>query len=334
MASAEVDTSALPIIDLRNTSNAEGEMAEVAKLRKACLESGFFYVIPAEDHHKEGGLVDSTFAATRDFFKLPMEVKMRTAATKDAPRGYTPYQSETLDPATQKEGDTKEGFYLGRELEADEPENPIERRDGNKWPDESAIPHFRRAMQAYHAALHETGKHIVDLLGLALDLGRAYFNPYFTHPMETLRLVHYFERKSQPEEGLLACGAHCDYGMITILLTDGVPGLEVFLPGRGEGGADGGWVAVPHVPGAYIVNLGDMLQQWTNGMFRSTLHRVVNRHGKERYSIPFFIEPNFNAVVECLSSCLTKDRPEPRHPPIKAGDYLLAKYAATYKDRK
>lgn len=141
--------------------------------------------------------------------------------------------------------------------------------------------------------------------------------------MAALRLLHYSARVSDPGNGVFGAGAHSDYGMFTFLVTDETPGLQVLLEGQ--------WVDVPPLQGAFIVNLGDMLQRWTNDAFRSTLHRVVNRLGQERYSAPFFYEPNFDTHVTCLPGFSSPDNP-PRHPPTTSGEYLLGKYMRTHKD--
>eukprot|EP00882_Tetradesmus_deserticola_P026949 GHRQ01029774.1.p1 GENE.GHRQ01029774.1~~GHRQ01029774.1.p1 ORF type:complete len:192 (+),score=75.26 GHRQ01029774.1:466-1041(+) len=162
---------------------------------------------------------------------------------------------------------------------------------------------------------------LLRLLALSLALPADYFAPHFTHPMVALRPLHYTAEVSAPASGVFGAGAHSDYGMLTLLATDEVPGLQVHL--------DGSWQAVQPLAGAFIVNLGDMLERWTNGLFKSTLHRVINTTGQERYSIPFFFEPNFTTRVECLPCCVTEERP-PAYPPTTAGEHLLAKYAQTH----
>jgi isopenicillin N synthase-like dioxygenase len=118
---------------------------------------------------------------------------------------------------------------------------------------------------------------------------------------------------------------HSDYGMITLLLTDENPGLQIQLKDSGD------WVDVPFRKNAFIVNLGDMLERWTNGMFRSTTHRVITDGKTERYSLPFFYEPNFDTVVTCLDVCCSKENP-PKWGPITSGQHLLDKYHATHAD--
>ena len=139
-----------------------------------------------------------------------------------------------------------------------------------------------------------------------------------------LRLLHYSNEPSKPDDGIFACGAHSDYGMITLLLTDNNPGLQVKL-------GEDKWLDVPPKEGAFVINIGDMFERWTNGIFQSTVHRVIQPpNGKERYSVPFFFEPDFDALVECLDVCHGKDGP--KYPPITAGRHLLNMYEQTHAD--
>lgn len=143
--------------------------------------------------------------------------------------------------------------------------------------------------------------------------------------MRSIRLLHYANEKSSPDKGVYACGAHSDYGMITLLLTDDQPGLQINFQNE--------WIDVPPRPDAFIVNLGDMLERWSNGLFQSTMHRVLTSGEKERYSIPFFYEPNFDAEVKCLPTCCSPENP-PKYPPITSGQHLLNKYKETHADFK
>uniref|UniRef100_A0A7R9YQ36 Fe2OG dioxygenase domain-containing protein n=1 Tax=Chlamydomonas euryale TaxID=1486919 RepID=A0A7R9YQ36_9CHLO len=304
--------SDVPVIDM---SLPEPEAA--AAMRAACVGPGFFYV---SNHGVDGELVDLTFDRTRSLFALPLEEKQRLLQDKNN-RGWTPFQEETLDPANQTCGDTKEGFYFGREIAADSPEASKPLHGPNQWPDEALVPGLRDAYTRYFNALWALGTKLLRLVALALDLPPDHFDPHFQQPIVSLRPLHYSGTKSAPGDGVFGAGAHTDYGMLTILKTDEVPGLQIHTSGA--------WRDVPPMPGAFIINLGDMLERWTNGMFHSTLHRVVNTTGQERYSIAFFFEPNFEAIVECLPQCCGPDRP-PKYPPTTAGQHLLDKYAATH----
>ncbi|KAG2482592.1 hypothetical protein HYH03_018476 [Edaphochlamys debaryana] len=330
-----VSCNACPLIDM---SLPEPQAA--AQVAAACARSGFFYVT---HHGVPQELVDAVFEQQRAVFALPQEDKMALLQDRNN-RGYTPFREETLDPARQRHGDTKEGFYFGREVAADSPEASKPLHGPNQWPDPARLPHYRQATWQYYEALYGLGMRLLRLLALSLGLPPDHFHPAFEQPMVTLRPLHYTAEISDPGAGVFGAGAHTDYGMVTILATDTVPGLQIWLPegegaegqGAGHDAAEaapgpgrGRWWDVPPVPGAFVVNLGDMLERWTNGRYRSTLHRVVNTVGRERYSIAFFFEPSFDARVEVLPCCTGPADP-PRYPPTTSGQHLLDKYAATH----
>jgi isopenicillin N synthase-like dioxygenase len=158
---------------------------------------------------------------------------------------------------------------------------------------------------------------------IATDLGLppAYFADKFDRPMATLRLLHYPPRDAAPGE-LAGAGEHTDYGSLTILLNDGAGGLEVRR-------CDGAWIEAPPIPGAFVCNIGDCLMRWSNDTYVSTPHRVTSPPGRDRYSIAFFLDPNPDALIECLPGCAASGR-QAKYPPILAADYLTEKLVATY----
>jgi isopenicillin N synthase-like dioxygenase len=205
------------------------------------------------------------------------------------------------------------------QIPASSPESALPLHGPNIWPSEVLLPGFRVAQEEYMHTMTVLGHRLLRLLALALGLPAAAFESAFTRPMIFLRPLRYAPVRSLLEEGLLGAGAHSDYGMLTILATDHVPGLEVLLAS--------GWVEAPPKPDAFIVNLGDMLERWSNGRFLSTVHRVVNRLGRERFSIPFFFEPNFDTKVKPI---LQLPAEVPKYEPTTAGEHLLAKYRSTH----
>ncbi|KAK9843645.1 hypothetical protein WJX81_000832 [Elliptochloris bilobata] len=298
---------------------SEPEATVAARVREACLSSGFFYVV---NHGISEALVTEVFEQNHAFFALPAEQKRYILADCNN-RGYTPMAEETLDPANQREGDTKEGLYFGREVAPGSPEAHLPLHGPNQWPPEDLLPRYREVTEAYLAALLALSFRLLRALAIALDLAPEHFRPYFDPPSPFLRPLRYAARASAPEQGVFGAGAHSDYGMLTLLRTDDAPGLQV----RPEPG--GSWHPVAPRPGAFIVNLGDMLERWTNGLFRSTLHRVCTAGDRDRYSIAFFFDPAFSARVECLPTCCSDTRPA-KFPPTTSGEYLLGRYAATH----
>ena len=163
---------------------------------------------------------------------------------------------------------------------------------------------------------------------LAHDLGVAenFFDDKLDQPLATLRLLHYPPRPDHFEPGQIGAGEHTDYGNITLLATDDAGGLEV----RSR---DGQWMSPPNYPGALICNIGDCLMRWTNEVYVSTPHRVVNPVGRERYSVAFFLDPNPDAVVACLPSCMSSENPA-KYPVTTGAAYLKERLDATYSHRE
>ena len=300
----------------------------VDAVRKACLESGFFYVAG------HGIETSAVLEQMKYFFELPIHEK-KAVSDSVLTRGYTAMREETLDPTKQTTGDTKEGFYINiMDISKDDPRyNPSKLAGPNRWPTIESCPsmndhnQFKTTMLSYMEKVMDLTLSISRLIAESLGLPADFFDASLAHePMASLRLLHYEAKPSDTDAGVYACGAHSDYGMITILLTDENDGLEIYdKRGCQE------WISVPTVAGCFVVNLGDMLEQWTNQKYCSTLHRVINTSGRERYSAPFFSGPSFDTVVECLDVCCSADQP-PRYPPTTSGEYLLSKYRQTHAD--
>jgi len=310
----------LPVIDLSLLKGAEQNRETLAlSLANACLHRGFFYIT---EHAIPGELIDRVFRESRALFDLPEADKEAVHKSRSrANRGYEPLRGQTLEPGSPP--DLKEGFYIGEELGESAP--PV--KDGrfnqgpNQWPHQQAA--FRDTMTEYFQAMNELGSRIMQGLALSLDLPRDFFDDFCHKPMSTLRLLHYPPQPPNPKPGEKGCGAHTDFGGITILLLDNNPGLQVWDTGSE------GWIDANPIPGTFVVNLGDMIARWTNDRCRSTLHRVVNTSGVERYSVPFFYSGNPDHEVTCLPTCLA-DGDQPHYPPTTVEAHLMEMYRRTY----
>ena len=300
----------LPTVDLTSLGEDDGASLTriAAEVGAACRDVGFFYVVK---HGVEARLITEAFAQSHEFFALPQADKRRLAIEKiGGNRGYSGLLHEALDPA--RGPDMKEAFNIGLDLAPDDPElvagKPF--RSLNAWPE---LPEFRETALAYYTACAALGARLHRAFARDLGLEPDFFADKFDRPMATLRFLHYPapSRGSDPQTG---AGAHTDYGNLTLLATDDVGGLEV----RTRAGQ---WTEAPVVPGAFIVNIGDCLMRWTNDVYVSTPHRVVNRSAKERYSIAFFYDPNPDAIVETIPSCL-KQGERACYPAVLAADYL------------
>jgi isopenicillin N synthase-like dioxygenase len=307
----------LPILDL--SSWREGDRASLsaiaAEVGAACRDVGFFYV---GNHGVDRGLIERAFAHSRCFFALPLAERQALAIEKiGGNRGYSGMLHEALDRG--RGPDLKEAFNVGLEIAPDDPEllsgKPF--RSLNAWP---RLPGFRETLLAYYDACAALGAQLHRAFANDLGLEPDFFDDKFDRPMATLRLLHYPAPPtgSEPRTG---AGAHTDYGNLTLLATDDVGGLEVRA-------RTGEWIDAPVVPGAFIVNIGDCLMRWTNDIYVSTPHRVINRSERERYSIAFFYDPNPDAIVETVPSCVGQGE-RVRYPPILAADYLKGRLDAS-----
>jgi isopenicillin N synthase-like dioxygenase len=312
--------SEVPVLDVSGLrSDAPADRRRVAAaLGAACRGPGFFLVT---GHGIPAATVAGMFDAARTLFALPQAAKEALSIRRSPHnRGYVALDEEQLDPT--KPADRKEAFNIGLDLPPDDAEVLAGRpfRGVNLWPD---IPGFRAAMLGHFDAAWSLGRLLHR--GFALDLGLAedWFEDKLDRPIATLRVLHYPAAASG--EAPLGAGAHTDYGNVTVLATDGVPGLQVKRRG-------GGWEEVPHVPGAFVCNIGDCLMRWTNGAYASTPHRV-RAPAAERYSAAFFLDANPEAVVAALPSCTGPGNP-PRWPAITCAGYLREKLDATYAHRR
>ena len=199
------DAGLVRIIDL-----SQPDDVIVPLLRQACLAPGFFHVV---NHGVPSELISDVFQSSASFFALPHDEKAECKVNQWS-RGWTPLGEETLDPGVQSTGDTKEGFYIGREVGPDEQSLPL--HGPNNWPKSERLAGWKAVMMNYHQACSSLGQRLVRLLALTLSLPHDHFEPFFDRPMATLRLLHYDQTISDTAAGIFACGAHTDYGMITL----------------------------------------------------------------------------------------------------------------------
>ena len=320
-AATRLPLSEIPIIDIHALRGADaGDRREVAeRLGRACEEVGFFYV---RGHGVPDDLIDAVFGAAREFFSLPTEAKKRILATRDHYRGYVEMLARTY--GKNNHGDYSEAFKIQLELAPDDRDvvagKPLHQL--NKWPE--ALPGFRSMLLRYFEAMHQLQARLLRAFASSLDISEDFFQSKFTKPLTQLTLLHYPPQPASRPEDEFGLRPHTDTSAITILAQDGTGGLEVYHRA-------GGWIAAPPVPGTFLVNIGDMMQRWTNDRFVSTPHRVINRTGKARYSIPFFANPDYDAVVECVASCSGPNRPA-RYPPLHVGTYVYNRFTSQWRD--
>jgi len=300
-------TTEIPIISLAGLRSGEHAALERigAEIGAAARGLGFFSV---SDHGIPEALIDAAYAQSRAFFALPQAEKDRLSV-KNSPRylGYVRLGEEKLDPEVQ--ADVKECFNAAGRLYP----------ELSQWPD---LPGFRETICALESAAIDLFILLERAIAVDLGIDAHYFDAFTTKPDGLLRLLRYPPHPGTFDGSLYGAGAHTDYGNLTLLAQDDIGGLEVRR-------RDGTWIDVPPVAGTLVCNIGDCLMRWTNDIYVSNAHRVVNRSPRERFSIAYFGDPNADALVECLPSVLGPGE-EPKYPPIRWADYLKQRYAETY----
>jgi isopenicillin N synthase-like dioxygenase len=281
----------VPVIDLAplrtGDPSARRKVAEI--LAEACGRVGFLYV---SNHNVPQASVEAIFQTAMDFHNLPLEAKMEVSITKnDHAQGYL--HGMTKGVHAKIAPNQQEAFQIRRPLADNDPAILAGRPLAGKIPWPSAMPDLQPRMTAYYEQMDALGYELLSLFELGLDLPAGTLKTYFEPDMNSLRLLHYPPQPDDAPPGSLGARAHTDTNAFTILAQDPNGGLEI----RNR---EGEWVAVPPIPGTFVVNVGEVVKVWTDAVFSSTVHRVINRSGKERYSIPFFMYPAYDALITPL----------------------------------
>ena len=315
-------TANLPLIDMAGVR--EGDEAALQRvgdaIRKACSETGFFYII---NHGVPQPVIDAAMAAAKTFFAFPTEVKRQVAVNKRH-RGWHALGGALMYEATKP--DFKEFFSMGLELPEDDPCVLAGEalRGPNQWPD--FMPELRQALDAYYEAIGLAGADLLRAVAVGLGIAPGFFAPKYGKRLQRTQIVYYPPHPPMAESDQFGVAPHTDYGCITLLYQDNSGGLQVR-----ELSTDS-WIEATPIEGSLVVNVGDLLARWSNDRFRSTLHRVINRSGHERYSIATFYDPTFSAVVDpCDLGVATEAR---LYSPVTAGAYILKRIDDSMAYRK
>lgn len=316
----------IPVVDIASfrRGSEQERVAIEREVSRACQGIGFLVV---GNHGVAPDLLADIRTVSQEFFDLPTETKMRVRSTPGSSLGYVPGKSESLSATMGLTAppDLKEMFDIAR------PDHPVdEYYDGEMgryffrpftWPEEPS--EFQAVWTAYYDAMENLAATIMELFAGALDLDRDFFKDKMDRSVNYLRAINYPEQSVAPQPGQLRAGEHTDYGTLTILSTDDAPGgLEVRR-------LDGSWAAVPHIPGTFVINIGDMMSMWTSDRWVSTVHRVVNPDensgaSARRLSIAFFQNPNYDAIIEPIGES-TPESVQPSSGAQLAGEWLRAK---------
>lgn len=316
-----------PVIDISSFADGPQDPTQALALRvdEVCRQTGFLAIT---GHGVPKEVSAAALNAARRFFDLPLEKKLKVKMPYAGyPYGYAPMQAEALAASLGNETppDLKESFSIGppdRSLIESENSDLDFRLAANLWPTEPID--LKKVWVNYYRAMSNLAAHLMRLFAVALQLPENFFADKFDRHPSAMRAINYPAQSKPPGPGQLRAGAHTDYGSLTILLAEPDPGgLEIYTP-------DGEWLAVPSVRGAFIVNIGDLLARWTNDRWVSTLHRVVSpspddRLRERRQSIAFFHQPNWDAEICCLSTCLAPGE-KPKYAPVTSGAHLREKF--------
>lgn len=303
----------IPVINL-GSGASDPQLA--AEFRAAYGTTGFGYIT---GHGIAPALIDAVFEASKQFHALPLGDKMNIPVNRTH-RGYIPINTST-DVTTTLADVTKPNqsasFMMMREDEDADPD--VYLSGPNQWPDLSG---FRETLSNYHNAMSHLGLRLMKIALQAAGVSDFSILSTFDTPTTWLRLLHYPPQPKAIPGDLFGSAPHRDFGCLTLLAQDDVGGLQVRTTA-------GNWVDVPHHPGAFVVNVGDMQHRLSNGRLLSTPHRVINRSGRERYSCPFFFDPHVNTVIRPLPGT-----GQPQFQPLKFADFLRGELEASYEAHK
>ncbi|KAJ3223974.1 hypothetical protein HK099_000458 [Clydaea vesicula] len=325
----------IPLIDFSdyNSTDLQKKVNLGKKLVDAFSTAGFVYLknCPLDNFDR-----DEMFKTSKEFFAKSSDYKVNLEwESAESNRGYVQQGREKLTELDkvgradeigllrQVSPDIKETFEIGKE-------NPNGKFQ-NRWPDDEFGKKFKSTSLKFYDQMHKINVEIMKLLNFGLDLPEGYLDSFVTDGDNNLRLLHYpsVEKKTLSKENKRA-GAHCDYGSITLLLQDMSGGLEVKDYKTGE------YVKATPIADTIVVNVGDMMQRWTNDKFKSTLHRVVKPYISEdettypaRFSIAYFCNPNFDSIIECLPTCVDEGNPK-KYGPISSFEHLVERLSSTY----
>ncbi|KAH8104936.1 2OG-Fe oxygenase [Phellopilus nigrolimitatus] len=307
----------IPVLDMKDATNPDPLVRQqLAKdVRDACINVGFFYVknhdIPEED-------ISRAIEAGKRFFALPEEKKLKYDSRKmDNFRGYTVLLSENNDP--ENRGDLHEAYNIGPEETYSSKQSAMS--GGNVWPSE--VLGFQEDLMSYYNAAVAFGRKLFPLFAIALDLPESFFDDKTQEAAAIMRVLHYPPQTGPHDDRVLGIGAHTDFECFTILWQEpDIEALQVL-------NANKEWVNATPIPGTLVINIGDQLARWTNDIFKSTVHRAINRTGVERHSMPLFFGVDYHVKLEPIQSCVSADMPS-KYEVITAGEHVKAKLTAAY----
>lgn len=298
-----LDFDEIPVIEISRLHDNNGRKEVVRAIDRACRDIGFFYIV---DHGFDMRLVSRLQRAASEFFSLPEAQKLELGLDPSM-RGYLPIDYHSKITESFSGTSHQEGFWIGADAGTGS-RHPLEQ--ANRWPKRPR--RLRRSMTDYLAAIENLaavlGQGLADALGQAED----FYAIYFARPGSRLKLNHYPPQENPQRIDNIGVVPHSDSGAFTILWQDANGGLEIQSK-------NGEWVVAPPLEDSFVVNIGDILQYWSNGRYSSTQHRVINRYGVDRYSIPYFVNPGVDVTISALDG-------SDSFTPFSYADYQMSKW--------
>jgi isopenicillin N synthase-like dioxygenase len=313
--------TAIPVIDVAALqSGSRADMMRVGQqLRDAATSVGFFYVA---NHGVPQSAIQRALEAGRRFFEFPLEMK-REVTANSRHRGFVPIGGANVARAAAP--DLKETFSWGLELPQDDAD--VIAVNGllgpNNWP--PFMPELRPALYEYFTASFACGDRLLRAIAVSLGIEDEFFARRYRKPFARGQVVHYPPQPPDLGEAQRGIGEHTDFGCITLLWQDSNGGLQI----RDRGGE---WVKAHPIEGTLVINIGDLLERWSNDRLTSTMHRVVNSSGHDRYSLTVFYDPDYNTVVDPRDMGLAPGE-RSRHEPVVAGEHIKSRFDKTFAYR-
>ncbi|HSI02207.1 MAG TPA: 2-oxoglutarate and iron-dependent oxygenase domain-containing protein [Reyranella sp.] len=330
----------LPVIDFAplGGNNEEAKERVAREVHDACRDIGFLTIVNHPVPHEK---IAEIFRQSKRFFALPLEDKMSAyMGHSNLFRGYLPmdqpgqkraYRGKAIDGFQPHLAEARmkarkphknEAFQASIELPDDDPDvlagKPLHGK--NLWP--ANLPGFKEGVLDYHTTMTQFAALVASVFARGLKLPPDYFAQFYRKPLIQVRLLHYLPQETQAALEGGDSRAHQDAGGFTMLQQDDVGGLEIKSK-------SGEWLIVPPVENSFVVNIGDSMRMWTNNRFASTLHRVVNHYGRERYSVGIFANPDYDTVIRPLSTCVDAEHP-PTFDQMLSGEALLFLYSRVW----
>ena len=319
-----IEASEVPVVDIARLRDGTDPVAVGNELARAAIDVGFLYV---RNHGVGSALVERARKSALEFFRLPEDTK-RESGTNQFHHGYLkPGSTKMYDDARL---DLKESFNWGVELDCGsddarefdaEPANPL--LGPNEWP--AAMPELKASVYPYFEAASACAEDLLRGFALGAGLDAEHFIRFRDRPVSRGSLQYYPPQPDGAEGDQFGVAPHTDFGVLTVLCQDEIGGLEIQR-------RSGEWAAMPPIPGTLVVNIGDLLERWSNRRYRSTVHRVINSSGRERLSLVLAYDPNFETLVDPGAFCAEGETP--RDDPVTCGDYLLWRFRKAFSYRR